>query len=86
MLHIYAMRTTLDINDALLLEAKRIAVERRTSLTAVVEDALRMIIGSRLRDGGDAGSAWPVSTTAKPVAGVDFTRTRALLDRTDEPP
>jgi Bacterial antitoxin of type II TA system, VapB len=35
------MRTTIRINDRLLAEAKKIAAERGTTLTAVVEDSLR---------------------------------------------
>lgn len=83
MMHTYAMRTTLDINDALLLEAKHIAAERHTSLKAVVEDGLRAVVGSRLRDAGVA--YWPVCTQTRPVAGIDLTRTSELLDATDTP-
>lgn len=78
------MRTTLDINDALLIEAKRIAAERRTSLTAVVEDGLRAVVGLRLRDGGTDAGAWPVSYDARPVDGVDLTRSSDLLDRSED--
>lgn len=35
------MRTTLTINDELLAEAKRLAAEKRTNLSAIVNDALR---------------------------------------------
>lgn len=35
------MRTTLDIQDQLLIRAKKLAAESRRTLTAVVEDALR---------------------------------------------
>lgn len=79
------MRTTLDINDALLVAAKRIAIERRTSLKAVVEDGLRAVVGIHLRDGGDPATAWPVSYDAQPVAGVDLTRSSELLDRAEDP-
>ena len=34
------MKTTLDLNEALLIEAKRVAAQRRTSLKAIVEHAL----------------------------------------------
>lgn len=34
------MRTTLDLDDRLLAAARRLAAERGTTLTAVVEDAL----------------------------------------------
>jgi len=35
------MKTTLDLDDALLIEAKTVAAKRRTTLKAVVEHALR---------------------------------------------
>jgi hypothetical protein len=35
------MRTTLDIDDRLLIAAKKRAAEAKTSLTRVIEDALR---------------------------------------------
>lgn len=35
------MKTTLELNDELLIEAKRMAAQRRTSLKALVEHALR---------------------------------------------
>lgn len=35
------MKTTIDIADSLLARAKRLAARRRTTLKAVVEDALR---------------------------------------------
>lgn len=35
------MKTTLDLDDALLAEAKAVAVKRRTTLKAIVEHALR---------------------------------------------
>lgn len=35
------MKTTLDLDDALLAEAKSVAVKRRTTLKAIVEHALR---------------------------------------------
>ena len=37
----HIMKTTMDIDDALLVAAKAIAVRRRTTLKAVVEHALR---------------------------------------------
>jgi hypothetical protein len=35
------MKTTLDLDDALLIEAKIVAAKRRTTLKAIVESALR---------------------------------------------
>lgn len=39
--HITIMKTTLDLADELLIEAKALAARRRTSLKALVEHALR---------------------------------------------
>jgi len=38
------MRTTLDLDDHLVTEAKRVAAERGMTLSAVVEDALRIMV------------------------------------------
>ncbi len=39
------MKTTLDLPDALVIEAKAVAAKRRTTLRAMVEHALRREIG-----------------------------------------
>jgi hypothetical protein len=45
------MRTTLDIDDRLLIAAKKRAAEGKTSLTRVIEDALRGYLApARRRD------------------------------------
>ena len=85
MRHKYAMRTTLDLNEALLVEAKRIAAEQHTSLKAVVEDGLRFLLSQRQQAGKPAASAWPVCTEAKPVPGIDLTSTSALLEASEAP-
>ena len=41
------MKTTLDIPDPLLREARKIAVRERTTLRALVEQGLRKIISER---------------------------------------
>ncbi len=38
------MKTTIEINDALLQQAKRVALERKLSLKALVETALRQFL------------------------------------------
>ncbi|HUL74718.1 MAG TPA: type II toxin-antitoxin system VapB family antitoxin [Vicinamibacterales bacterium] len=45
------MRTTLDVDDRLLREAKKRAAERGESLTRVVEDALRVYLHPPRRTG-----------------------------------
>jgi hypothetical protein len=41
------MRTTVRINDSLLDEAKRVAAESGTSLTSLIEEALRQTLAAR---------------------------------------
>lgn len=43
------MKTTIDIADALLLEAKRLAAERGTTLRAVVEEGLDRVVEAHRR-------------------------------------
>ena len=38
------MKTTLELPDELLIEAKKLAVEQRRPLRAIVEDGLRMVL------------------------------------------
>lgn len=74
------MRTTLNLDDHLLREAKRLAAETGQTLTSVFEDALRERLARR-----------PGSAPRKPVrlktfgaggvqAGVDLDDTAALLE------
>lgn len=75
------MRTTLNINDALLLETKKLAVERHASLKAVVEEALCSWISQlRSRQEAAASGGWPVISYAAPRQGVDLSRTSELLE------
>ncbi|MEJ7797365.1 MAG: type II toxin-antitoxin system VapB family antitoxin [Solirubrobacteraceae bacterium] len=41
------MRTTINVDDGLLAEAKRRAAERGTTLTKLIEDALRTTLSQR---------------------------------------
>jgi Arc/MetJ family transcription regulator len=41
------MKTTIDLGDSLLAEAKRVAVEENTTLRALVEAGLREVLGKR---------------------------------------
>lgn len=77
-----AMKTTLNLNDTLLTEAKALAAKQRTSLTRLIEEGLQLRLRSR-----------PVQ--AKPlhlpvyrgkgglVPGLDGLSNRALLDAAD---
>jgi hypothetical protein len=79
------MKTTLDIDDELLVRAKAVSARERKSLTALIEEGLRL----RLRPARTRGR----TTTARiPVfagkggllAGVDPLSNRSLLDAADD--
>jgi hypothetical protein len=77
------MKTTLDLNDELLADAKALAARQRTTLTRIIEDSLRL----RLR----AGRA-PSKTPKIPIyrgkgglaADLDGLSNKALLDAADD--
>lgn len=79
------MKTTLDLDDELLVRAKAVSARERRSLTALIEEGLRL----RLRRGASTRRA-----TAAPlaihrgkgglVAGVDPLSNRSLLDADDD--
>ena len=88
-MHIYAsvhmlpcMRTTLDINDRLLAEAKSLAAQRGLSLKALVEEALRERLHARA-DGQRAAPRLPTYTGAGLQPGIDLTDGTALLEVMD---
>ena len=78
------MKTTLDINDSLLANAKALAAQQRTSLTRLIEEGLQL----RLRS---SRSAAKVSKRKIPVfkgrgglvAGLDPGSNKAMLDAAD---
>lgn len=82
----FCMRTTLNLNDHLLIEAKRVAAERGTTLTAVMEDALRIA----LRQAREPKPRQPMELPTFGVSGegfmpgVDVSSNAALLDLMEE--
>ena len=73
------MRTTIDINDALLLAAKSRAVRERKTLKEVVEQALRELLSGPKRGVADAPPI-PVFHGDGVQPGVDLTDNAALED------
>lgn len=76
---IRCMRTTIRLDDDLLRAAKRRAAESNRTLTAVIEDALRIVLASREA----APGARPELPTFKGTglqAGVDIDDSAALLE------
>jgi len=69
------MRTTINLPDELLVQVKKLATASRTTVTAVIEDALREVLGRRrapvkLKTFGRQGL----------LPGVDLDARDALLD------
>ena len=78
------MKTTLDINDVLLANAKALAAQQRTSLTRLIEEGLQL----RLRTGGNTvkvkkGKIPVFKGRAGLVAGVNPLSNKALLEAAD---
>lgn len=79
------MRTTLDIRDGLLAEAKALAARERTTLTQLIEEglALRVRPASHARSQGVV--TLPVYQGRSGLAhGIDGLSNRALFDAADE--
>jgi hypothetical protein len=81
MYHPPIMRTTIDIPDHLLVEAKQLAAERHLPLTRLFEDSLRLYLGEqRLRRAQVEPSPLPLLRDPVPVAGIDLDDTSRLWD------
>ena len=76
------MRTTLDLQEELLRAARRKAVETGTTLTRVVEDALRQALAPRSTPSEPVDL--PVFGGDGPAPGVDLSDPRALRDLATE--
>lgn len=75
------MRTTIDIPEHLLIEAKQLAAERRLPLTRLFEDSLRLYLGEqRSRRAQVEPAPLPILRDSVPVAGIDLDDTSRLWD------
>jgi hypothetical protein len=80
------MRTTVRLDDHLLADAKRSAAERGTTLTAVIEEALRDALARRRRSTERTRPELPVSRHSGGLQpGVDLDDNAALLDLMEAP-
>jgi len=79
------MRTTINLPDDLLARLKRLAAESGTTVTALIQDALREALARRRR----TPRADPVELTTFGAGGlqpgVDLDDSAALLDLTEPP-
>jgi hypothetical protein len=74
------MRTTLNLDSALLAEAKRRAVETGRTLTAVIEDALRAALARRPAQPRPKPVRLPTFKGGGLQPGVDLDDTAAMLE------
>lgn len=78
------MRTTIRLDDGLLDQARREAKRRGTTLTALIEQGLRLAIRPSLPIERNTRISLPVSRARSGlIAGVDLDDSAALLDRMD---
>ncbi|MFT7722383.1 MAG: DUF6364 family protein [Roseateles sp.] len=74
------MKTTLDLNDQLLADAKALAAQQRTSLTRLIEEGLQLRLRARAAQPAGGRVRLPVFGNGGLVAGVDPKCNKALLE------
>jgi Arc/MetJ family transcription regulator len=74
------MRTTIQLDEHLLREVKKLAAERGTTFTAVVKDALRETLTRRVQPRRRSEHGFTTVDGRGLRAGVDLDNTAALLD------
>ena len=74
------MRTTIRLDDRLLADTKKLAAESGRTLTAVIEDALREVVGRRRKPGRAVRPKFTTFRGKGLCAGVDLDTSAALLD------
>jgi hypothetical protein len=74
------MRTTIRLDDSLLAEAKRIAAEQGSTLTSIIENALRQTIVHQKRAEKRGKVRFTTSGKGGLRPGVDLDDSAALLD------
>lgn len=79
------MKTTLDIDDELLVKAKALSARERKSLTALIEEGLRLRLRHRLPAPHKAPRALAIHPgTGGLVKGIDPLSNRSLLAAADD--
>jgi hypothetical protein len=77
------MRTTLQLNDDLMRQAKEFAAQSGRTLTAVIEDALRELFQRRQRQKEAPRVELPTFSSGL-MPGVDLNNSAGLLEIMDE--
>lgn len=75
------MRTTIRLDDRLLIEAKKLAAERGTTLTAIIEDTLREALSRRKSSLHRRRIRLTTAGRGGLQPNVDLDDSAALLDR-----
>jgi len=78
------MRTTINIDDQLLLSAKHRAVERGVSLASIIEEALRQSLAQPVQAQERKPIRLITASGSGVKPGVDSDNGRALLDLMDD--
>lgn len=76
------MRTTISIDEHLLVKAREYAARHQRSLSALVEDALRQVMALRTTAGKAKRVKLPVVRGTR-VRGVDYDSFAALMELTE---
>ena len=80
-----SMKTTLDINDSLLANAKALAARQRTSLTRLIEEGLQLRLRTSESAGRRSKRKLPVfKGGGGMVAGVNPASNKSMLDAADD--
>jgi hypothetical protein len=78
------MRTTIRLDDTLLIETKKLAAESGRTLTAVIEDALREVLARRHQSRPRSRLKFTTFQGRGLHPGVDLDNSAALLDLMEE--
>ena len=78
------MKTTLDINDELLIKAKALSARERKSLTSLIEEGLRLRLRRTLPKVAAVKRLPIYHGKGGLLKGVDARSNRALLDAADD--
>ncbi len=80
------LRTTVRLEDDLILKAKAVAARQNRTLTSLIEDGLRLAIAVPAPQSRRKQADFPVSTcTGGTLPGVDISRSSDLLDLLEDP-
>jgi len=77
------MRTTIRVDDELLIEVKQLAAKHGQSLTSVIEDALRQMLARRKRFEKRTPVRLITVSGNGPQAGVDLDDSASLIELMD---